>query len=179
MPRVGAHGSEARLARGGKLDVLADHPTQNLLDVSEDSAQVEDFRSQHLLAREGQKLSRQPRRALTRFANLFEIFVPGMPLSRLGEQNIAVTQNRRQDVVEVVCHAAGEPPDRFHLLGLDQLRLELLALGHVLNDSDYSQRGSRLVPNDVGLFLDPPNRAVRTDDPMLDRVGFAVLDGCS
>ncbi len=49
-----------------------------------------------------------------------------------AEREPAVAGDRGEQVVEVVCDAAGEAPDRVHLLRLAQLRLELAALVLVL-----------------------------------------------
>ena len=47
------------------------------------------------------------------------------------QHQIRVAENRRQDVVEVVGHAAGQGAEGVHLLRLPQLLFELLALGDV------------------------------------------------
>ena len=49
----------------------------------------------------------------------------------VGDQQFAVPVDQRQQVVEVVRHAAGELPDRLHLLRLPQLRPELVPLGDI------------------------------------------------
>ena len=50
-------------------------------------------------------------------------------IGRFLEEHFAVGEDAGQDIVEVVRDAAGEPPDRFHLLRLAQPLLEPLALG--------------------------------------------------
>ena len=56
----------------------------------------------------------------------------------LGRQRfrdqVRLRQNHREQVVEVVGDAGGEPPDGLHLLGLLQGALEGALLGHVLGD---------------------------------------------
>ena len=42
----------------------------------------------------------------------------------VAEQQLAVSENHRQQIVEVVRDAAGQPADRFHLLRLLILLLE-------------------------------------------------------
>ena len=51
---------------------------------------------------------------------------PGAEIGRIeiGEQQLAVPQNHRQQIVEVVRHAAGQPADGFHLLRLVKLLLQ-------------------------------------------------------
>ena len=48
---------------------------------------------------------------------------------QLLQQQFGIAANRRQQVVEVVRDAAGEPADRFHLLRVAQLLFELSARG--------------------------------------------------
>ena len=48
------------------------------------------------------------------------------------EQQLAETENHRQQIVEVVRHAAGQASDGFHLLGLLKLRLQRMTFGHIL-----------------------------------------------
>src|SRR5206468_8487797 len=57
------------------------------------------------------------------------------------EQELAVAADCREEVVEVVRHAGGQPPDRFHLLALPELILALAeyflalpALGDIAHD---------------------------------------------
>ena len=73
--------------------------------------------------------------------------------------------------------AAREPADRFHLLRLPELVLELTAVGHVLHRPDHPPRASLGVAEDVRLLVHPADRPVRTHDAMLDIVGDAVGDG--
>lgn len=56
--------------------------------------------------------------------------------------HLGVAQDHGEDVVEVVGDSAGEAPDRFHLLRLTKLLLDLPELGHVLGvDDDHVLRG--------------------------------------
>jgi hypothetical protein len=64
----------------------------------------------------------------------------------------------REQVVEVVRDAAGEPPDRLHPLGLDEPLLEAPALGDVMGQD---QRGVPAVElHAAGADLDVDQRAV-------------------
>ncbi len=49
---------------------------------------------------------------------------------------VGVPEDRREQVVEVVGDAAGELPDRFHLLALTEPRFEIAPLGDVAGDRD-------------------------------------------
>ena len=76
-------------------------------------------------------------------------------------RELAVAQDRAQDVVEVVRDAAREVADSLHLLGLAQLHLEaqLLLLGahlvgNVLHEADHAPRlvsRLRASPTQVGI----------------------------
>ncbi len=56
-----------------------------------------------------------------------------------SEQKLRQRQDHRQQVVEVVSHAAGEPADALHALGQEHLLLQVLALGDVA-DRGHPQR---------------------------------------
>src|SRR5947209_18949668 len=65
----------------------------------------------------------------------------GVLAARIGgaevlEKQVRVACDGGEDVIEVVSDAAGEPADRFHLLGLPQLLLQLDALRDVPPDSE-------------------------------------------
>ena len=64
-------------------------------------------------------------------------------LARLAHQELGVPQDDAQRVVEVVGDAAGQTADRLHLLRLQQLRLEPLALGDVLEGHSHAVAGQR------------------------------------
>ena len=73
------------------------------------------------------------------------------------DQELAVAGDRGQQVVEVVRDAAGEAADRLHLLGLAELRLELLLARQVAHDGDVTA-GADVRRRDE---LDLPPTAVR------------------
>ena len=52
----------------------------------------------------------------------------GVALAQTIEHEVRVAGDRREQVVEVVRDAAGEPADRLHLLRLPELVLEQLVL---------------------------------------------------
>ena len=59
---------------------------------------------------------------------------------KLSSTKLAVAEDRRQQVVEVVRHAAGQLADGFHLLRLPELRLERLALADIHADAEPMRR---------------------------------------
>ena len=52
-------------------------------------------------------------------------------LVMIGEQELRLGRDDREQVVEIVRHAAGEAADRLHLLRLAELCLELALLGEI------------------------------------------------
>ena len=123
LRRVGAHRARARAEHRDELDVLADQPAQHHVHVADRRVQVEDPRLQHLPAAEREQLARERGRAVGRPLDL--LGVPAqLRVGRAADQELAVPGDRREQVVEVVRDAAGEPADRFHLLRLAQLRLD-------------------------------------------------------
>src|SRR6202166_3966246 len=85
----------------------------------------------------------------------------------LLEKHFAVGQDAGQDIVEVVCDAAGEPPDRFHFLGLTQpllesrvLVLRALALGDVPGGTDKLVNLARSIHNRATYSLEILNGSI-------------------
>ena len=80
----------------------------------------------------------------------------GSSVGHVVEHQVAVAENRRQQVVEVVRDAAGELADRLHLLRLAQLLFELAALGDVarVDDDGADRRIAEAI--DADAFHDPP-----------------------
>ena len=66
-------------------------------------------------------------RALGRVANDFDFLSGARALGRVEQQQLRRAEDSRQDVVEVVRHAPGEPADGLELLGLGEVALQLHA----------------------------------------------------
>ena len=74
-------------------------------------------------------------------------------LPGVGQRQLAVPEDRAEDVVEVVRDAAGHGAERFDLLRFAQLRVQplalglcALALGHVLQHADDADRAGLAQP---------------------------------
>jgi hypothetical protein len=52
-----------------------------------------------------------------------------------SQQHLGIAADDREQVVEVVRHAASQAAEGFHLLGLAELRFQVLALGDVADDA--------------------------------------------
>ena len=72
-------------------------------------------------------------------------------LGKLIAKELGVAADDGEDVVEVVGDPAGEASDRFHLLSLAHLRLELLPPRDVLDHRDRHAGRSRVGEVDVGV----------------------------
>ena len=124
-------GCEPRAER----DVFAQEAAQHLLQVADQRVDLEHGRLQDLLAAERQQLAGQPGGAIGGLVDLIGVLTTGIGGAEVLEQEIRVAGDGREDVVEVVGNAARQAADRFHLLGLAQLLLELDALRDVAPDA--------------------------------------------
>lgn len=77
-----------------------------------------------------EQLTRQGRRSPSRFGDSTDVVVQRTH-RRIFEQPLRGAVDHGQDVVEVVCDAAGEPAHQLHLLGLKKLRLQPAGLREV------------------------------------------------
>jgi len=75
-----------------------------------------------------------------------------------------------------VCDAAGELPDRFHLLRLEELLLDAPAVGDVETAPEDLLRLSVVIADQHGAIQEPAMRAVGTDPAILGRHAAACLD---
>ena len=141
---VGAHRCEVGIEGELQPDLLAEQALEHPGGVLGDRVQVEDARLHDLPAAERQQLLGQRGGALGGRLDLLDLGAEGGLSARLAagagiepvEDEAAAAEDRGQEVVEVVRDAAGEPPDRLHLLRLAQLLLERLAVGDVDRHAD-------------------------------------------
>ncbi len=92
-------------------------------------AGVENLGLQGLPPRKSQELSGQPRRAVDRVGDCVDIAPPPLLRQVRAAQQVRAGANDRQQVVEIMRHAASELADGFHLLRLAELFLRLQQLG--------------------------------------------------
>ena len=125
----------------GEIDVLADQPPQHLEHALHGLVQVEHLGGDGLLAGKGQQLPGEVGGALGRLPDFLQVGVERLRRVHLLQRQLRVAEDHAQHVVEIVGHAAGQPAHGFHLLGLGQLRLQLLllllrplALGDIMRD---------------------------------------------
>jgi hypothetical protein len=110
---------------GPQLNVLADQPSKHFFQVGHHVVQIQDRGLGDLPAAESQKLLGQRRRPGRRFFDFLHIGPPGIHAIQGAEQKIGITRDGRQEIVEIVGHAAGQSPHRLHFLGLPDLFLQL------------------------------------------------------
>ena len=112
-------------------DALAEKALEQHGEIVELIVEVEHLRPQGLAAGEGQKLPHQARGPVGVLLDLHDVLEGRIGRAVVGEQQVAVADDRLQHIVEVVRHAAGELADRVHLLRLGELLLHLTEVGGV------------------------------------------------
>ena len=134
-----------------QLDVLANQPREQLLDVIDDLVDVEQRRLQHLLPAERQQLPGQRRGAVAGLLDLLGIAPQRVVVAQLPQQDLGVAADGLDQVVEVVGDAAGEAADRLHLLHALQtdLALEQPFLGDLAQDGRREDVAERLQERQV------------------------------
>ena len=144
---VGPHRAQSHGRPDGELDVLADEAREHLAGFFDEVVQVEHPRLQNLLSAEGQQLPGERRRALPGLLDLHEVRPQRVARRQRADGHFAVGEDDGQQVVEVVGHAAGQSPHRFHLLRLPELLLALRQLPlHVLAPADVRDQRDALRP---------------------------------
>ena len=111
---------------GPEFDVFADEPLQQPFHPSDDRIDVDRLEVDDLFAAEGEKAVREVGGPFGRAEDLLHVGAKGIVRRQLHQEQVAVADDRRQDIVEVVGDAAGELAHGLHFLRLAQLCFELL-----------------------------------------------------
>ena len=114
----------------------AQETSQHLGCALDHVVQIQVLGLHRLFPAERQQLTGQIGGAFGGGAHLYQRFFRILAFHHSAENHVGMPLDDRQDVVKVMRHACGELADRFHLLQLAQLLLELSALGNVHEDSD-------------------------------------------
>ena len=141
------------------VDVVADERAQPRRTAADERAEIDHLRLENLALAEREELTGQLRGALAGAKNLLDVG-PSLIVARQRLQHqLREAVDRRQEVVEIVRDAAGEPADRLQLLCFSALILDRVDLGHV--------RGARHRPSgEIPPRRDvPPRRAPRRTLP--------------
>ena len=168
LPGVRLHAAERRGLHDDDLDVLADQAPQHLLRVGDDRAEIEDARLQDLPPAESEELPRQGRGPFGRPDDLAHALAALRIVGERRPEQLGVTLDDRQEIVEVVGDSAREAAHRLHLLRLAELRLELKPLGDVptrrVHEAPAADRDEPVVELDghlAAVLL--PDRRLRQD----------------
>ena len=165
------------------LDLPAEGATKHLIHVFDQAAGVHHPRLQRLSPREGKQLGGKFRSARdTREGALDPHLGPGIAGDIFAEQ-LQVSADNLQQVVEVVSNAASELPDRLQLLRTDHRRLRrlergfrLAAFGDVPCHFGEAEELAVVVSNRVDHDVRPERGAVLSDP--LTFVLPASVSGC-
>jgi len=148
--------------RGGgrdlQLDVVAEQRLQQPRGLEHPLVQVEDACLDLLLPAEGEQLLDEGRRAVPGFLDAPQVLLRAGVRGEPPAQQVRVTLDDDQQVVEVVRDAAGELADGLHLERMPQLVLERLALREVAPDGVHHRLAIEL--QDGQQHLDREGRAV-------------------
>jgi hypothetical protein len=117
-------------------DVLPDQPAQHLDQVLHDPIQVRHAGPHVLFAAEQQQLAGQVGTPLDGLHDLAQGANRRGMVFQLGLQQLGMTLDHRQDVVEVMRNARRQLANGLELLHLPQLRLQVLPLGEVAHGDD-------------------------------------------
>ena len=118
------------------LDVLADEPLQQFFDAFQDRFELHVLEAHHLLPAERQQALRQVGGPLGGREDIVHVRPQGVVLGELHLKQAPVPGDGRQDIVEVVGHAAGQSAHCLHFLRMAQLFLERPFLRYVVVDLD-------------------------------------------
>ena len=122
LARVGADRAEAAAMLDPELDRLAEQAVEQMRDLGDDVGQLEHLRAQRLLARESEQLPGQAGGAVGVGADLLDVVIVAVARRVAHQHQVAIAEDRGQDIVEIVGDAAGELADRLHLGRLGDLR---------------------------------------------------------
>src|SRR4051812_5372432 len=122
----------APLQVAGELDVRTERAAEDLLDVGDRRAQIEDARLARLAPAEGEDATGQIRGSLRRLADLARILAAIRIVDGLFEE-LGVAGDDGKDVVEIVGDAPRELADEGEPFLLGRPGLLLALLGHFAN----------------------------------------------
>jgi hypothetical protein len=98
------------------------------------------------------------------------------------QKEIAVTENGREEIIEVVGDAAGQLAESFHLLRTNELILELFSRRYVHERADELNGPAFAIANDEAAFEQVEVRTISMPEtvfsrPMVTFAGQSIADG--
>ena len=97
-------------------NVFAQKPEKRTLQIRDDRIDLYDVRLQSLFATKRKQLTGESGGAPGGFADFSDMFFGRALYARFRQNQIAITQNRSQKIIEIMRHPAGQLPKRFHFL---------------------------------------------------------------
>ena len=131
LVHVGLHEPQVAAVAEVELHPLAEEALQQHREVGEPIVEVQHLRAQRLAAREREQLPHEARGPVGVLLDLHDVLEGRVGRPVIGEEQIAIADDRLQHVVEVVRDAAGELADGVHLLRLGELLLDEAQIGGV------------------------------------------------
>ena len=128
LSRVRFHRGEIGIRQKRIFDVLTNQTGEHFAHLGDDGVQLKNARLQHLHAAERQQLTGHGNCAVRSFLNLLQASLPKIIHPFLIDEQIAVASDHREQIVEVVRHAARESAYGLHLVRLAESLFELLLL---------------------------------------------------
>jgi hypothetical protein len=118
---IGSHLAPGEIRRDRQANVGADKPLHDIFEIGHDHVQGNQLGLERLLPAERKKLTNQQSGAIAGFPRLFDLLLKRMIGTQFGRQDVVVSHDDRQQIIEVM----GDPPrktsDRLHFLSLSQL----------------------------------------------------------
>ncbi len=115
---IGAHHGAGRREFHAQRDILANQPAEQVTGFLHHEIQIEGLRARRFVPAEIQQLPRQFFGALRRVDDLLQIRALRMIRAQFHLRELRVAENRGQQIVEIVRHAARQASDCLESLGL-------------------------------------------------------------
>ena len=104
-----------------KPDSLAKQSLQQAGYIGHNIRQLQYLRTQCLLTREGKQLACQAGRAILLVLYLLNIVIIAIARLMPQQHDVAIYDNRGQNVIEIMRDTTGQAPDGFKFLGIEEL----------------------------------------------------------
>ena len=114
-----------------QFNVVVEQAFQQVGYIGDHVGQLQHLGPQRLLAGKGQQLPGQARGPIAVVLDLLDIVIVAVARSMAEQHQVAMADDRRQDIVEVMGHTAGQLSDGLHLCRLGDLALQFRFLAIV------------------------------------------------
>ena len=129
--RIRFHASDAGRGQQDQLDIVPQQAAQHRLHIGHHAVQIEHARLRRGAAAKGQQVARQRGGPLARVDDFVDEAAHRARRRELRSQQLGVSGDHRQDVIEIARDSARQPAHRVHLLRVRGLLLQLQALADV------------------------------------------------